>query len=50
MAKRLKAKVTSSGGVDLPLNLCPSCRMKTPWKAERIEKSKGENIAGVEGE
>jgi len=50
LAKHLKAKVTSSGGVDVPFNLCLSCGMKTPWKVERIGKSKGENIAGVEGE
>jgi len=49
LAKRLKAKVTSSGGFDLPFNLCPSCRMKTPWREERVGKSKGKNKAGVEG-
>ena len=50
LAKRLKAKVTSSGGVDVPFNLCPSCRMKTPWKVEGVGKSKGENKAGMGGE
>ena len=49
MAKRLKARVDSTAGFDLLFNLCPSCRMKTPWKVERIGKSKGENIAGGEG-
>lgn len=49
LAKRLKAKVTSSGGFDLSFNLCPSCRIKTPWKEERVGKSEGKNKAGVEG-
>ena len=41
LVNRLKTKVRSSGGPDLPFDLCPPCRMKNQWEGKRVRKSKG---------
>jgi len=40
LAKRLKPRVPSTEGIGVLFDLCPSCRMKTQWAGERVEKSK----------
>jgi ferredoxin len=37
MAKRLETKIHTDRKMNWPFNLCPSCRMKTPFKRERAE-------------
>ena len=36
MIRRLKAKVPDTGNFPWPLDLCPSCRVKTQFEKERI--------------
>ncbi len=38
MAKKLETKIPMNRKTTWPFNLCPSCRMKTQFKKERVEK------------
>ena len=40
LAKRLRTKFAKTEGLGVFFDLCPSCRMKTPWAEEKVEKSK----------
>jgi len=37
MAKRLETKILTDRKTNWPFDLCPSCRIKTPFKRERAE-------------
>ena len=38
MVKKLETKIPMNRGTTWPFNLCPSCRMKTQFKKERVER------------
>jgi len=40
MVKKLETKILMNQKTTWPFNLCPSCRMKTPFEKERVEKIK----------
>jgi ferredoxin len=38
MAKKLESKILMDRKINWPFNLCPSCRMETQFKKERVER------------
>ena len=40
MVKKMEAKIFTNEGTTWQLNLCPSCRIKTPFEKELITRSK----------